>query len=134
MSATSCCGEQSNTQTHDHQTNRQHILLASRRAIPARWDQGQLRRQPAGADKRNAGDLPAHFQKDQPMSTNTRNQTNRILRYLRTGRGITPLSALSRFNCMRLAARIEELKDAGIRITSRMMHRNGRRFACYRLA
>jgi hypothetical protein len=35
---------------------------------------------------------------------------------------------------MRLAARIEELKDAGIRITSRMMHRNGRRFACYRLA
>jgi hypothetical protein len=68
------------------------------------------------------------------MSTNTKNQTNRILRYLRTGRGITPLSAFTRFKCMRLAARIEELKDAGIRITSRMMHRNGRRFACYRLA
>jgi hypothetical protein len=68
------------------------------------------------------------------MSTNTKNQTNRILRYLRTGRGITPLSALSRFGCMRLAARIEELRDAGIRINSRMMQRNGRRFACYSLA
>ena len=68
------------------------------------------------------------------MSTNTRNQTNRILRYLRTGRGITPLSAFTRFNCMRLAARIEELKDQGIRINSRMVHRNGRRFACYSLA
>ena len=68
------------------------------------------------------------------MSTNTKNQTNRILRYLRTGRGITPLSALSRFGCMRLAARIEELKGAGIRINSRMMQRNGRRFACYSLA
>jgi len=68
------------------------------------------------------------------MSTNTKNQTNRILRYLRSGRGITPMSALTRFGCMRLAARIEELKDAGIRINSRMMSRNGRRFACYSLA
>ena len=64
------------------------------------------------------------------MSTNTRNQTNRILRYLRTGRGITPLSAFTRFNCMRLAARIDELRDAGIRVRSRMMNRNGKRFAC----
>jgi hypothetical protein len=35
------------------------------------------------------------------MSTNTKNQTNRILRYLRTGHGITPLSAYTRFKCMR---------------------------------
>jgi hypothetical protein len=68
------------------------------------------------------------------MSTNTQTQTNRILRYLKTGRGITPLSALGRFRCMRLAARIEELRDAGIRIHSRMMNRNGKRFACYSLA
>ena len=68
------------------------------------------------------------------MSTNTKNQTNRILRYLRTGRGITPLSALTRFRCMRLAARIEELRDAGVKISSRMLNRGGRRFACYSLA
>ena len=64
----------------------------------------------------------------------TKTQTNRILRYLKTGRCITPMSALTRFKCMRLAARIEELKDQGIRINSRMVHRNGRRFACYSLA
>ena len=64
----------------------------------------------------------------------TKTQTNRILPYLRTGRGITPMSALTRFKCMRLAARIEELKDQGIRINSRMVHRNGRRLACYSLA
>jgi len=68
------------------------------------------------------------------MSTNTKNQTNRILRYLRTGRGITPLSAFTRFKCMRLAARIDEMRDAGIRVRSRMMNRNGKRFACYSLA
>jgi hypothetical protein len=68
------------------------------------------------------------------MSTNTKNQTNRILRYLRTGRGITPMSALTRFRCMRLAARIEELRDAGIKISSRMLNRGGKRFACYSLA
>jgi hypothetical protein len=66
--------------------------------------------------------------------TTTKNQTTRILRYLKTGRGITPMSALTRFRCMRLAARIEELKDAGIRINSRMMNRSGKRFACYSLA
>jgi len=66
--------------------------------------------------------------------TTTKNQTNRILRYLRTGRGITPLSALTRFKCMRLAARIEELRDSGIKISSRMMNRGGKRFACYSLS
>jgi hypothetical protein len=35
---------------------------------------------------------------------------------------------------MRLAARIEEMRDAGIRVRSRMMNRNGKRFACYSLA
>jgi hypothetical protein len=66
--------------------------------------------------------------------TTTKNQTTRILRYLKTGRGITPLSAFTRFKCMRLAARIEELRDSGVRINSRMMNRGGKRFACYSLS
>jgi hypothetical protein len=66
--------------------------------------------------------------------TTAKNQTNRILRYLRSGRGITPMSALTRFKCMRLAARIEELRDSGIKISSRMMNRSGKRFACYSLS
>jgi hypothetical protein len=76
--------------------------------------------------------LPAH--QDQTMSTNTKNQTNRILRYLRTGRGLTAISALTRFGCMRLAARIEEMRQEGIKVRSRTLRRNGKRFACYSLA
>jgi hypothetical protein len=68
------------------------------------------------------------------MSTNTKNQTNRILRYLRTGRGLTAISALTRFGCMRLAARIEEMRQEGIKVRSRTLRRNGKRFACYSLA
>ena len=67
------------------------------------------------------------------MSTNTKNQTNRILRHLKSGRGITPLSALTRFGCMRLAARIEEMRQEGIQVRSRTLRRNGKRFACYSL-
>jgi hypothetical protein len=63
------------------------------------------------------------------MSTNTKNQTNRILRYLRTGRGLTAISALTRFGCMRLAARIEEMRQEGIKVRSRTLRRNGKRFA-----
>jgi hypothetical protein len=70
---------------------------------------------------------------DQTMSTNTKNQTNRILRYLRTGRGLTAISALTRFGCMRLAARIEEMRQEGIKVRSRTLRRNGKRFACYSL-
>ena len=70
---------------------------------------------------------------NQTMSTNTRNQTNRILRYLRTGRGLTAISALTRFGCMRLAARIEEMRQEGIKVRSRTLRRNGKRFACYSL-
>jgi hypothetical protein len=81
----------------------------------------------------NAGHLPAHFHQDQTMSTNTKNQTNRILRYLRTGRGLTAISALTRFGCMRLAARIEEMRQEGIKVRSRTLRRNGKRFACYSL-
>lgn len=68
------------------------------------------------------------------MTTHTKTQTSRILRWLKAGNSISPLSAFTRFKCMRLAARIEELRDAGVRITSRTLHRNGKRFACYRLA
>ena len=64
----------------------------------------------------------------------TKTQTTKILRHLRAGNTISPLSAYTRFKCMRLAARIEELRDAGWQIASRMLNRNGRRYASYRLA
>lgn len=58
-------------------------------------------------------------------------QSERILRALKSGKPITPLSALKQFGCLRLAARIAELKRDGHAIQSRMTERNGKRFAAY---
>ena len=43
-------------------------------------------------------------------------QRNQILEYLLAGFSLTPLEALEKFGCFRLAARIEELRDMGYAI------------------
>lgn len=43
-------------------------------------------------------------------------QTQQILRYLEAGNSITGLEALTLFGCMRLPARIADLKKAGVPI------------------
>jgi len=44
-------------------------------------------------------------------------QNKQILHYLKTGKPITPLEALYQFGCLRLSARIFELKENGWPIT-----------------
>ena len=59
-------------------------------------------------------------------------QANRILRYLEAGNRLTALEALERFQCLRLAARIHELRDAGWQIEERTVEtRSGKRVAEY---
>lgn len=41
----------------------------------------------------------------------TKSQTQRILNYLLSGNKLTALDALKKFNCFRLASRINELRD-----------------------
>ena len=60
-------------------------------------------------------------------------QTNRIFQYLATGKTLTPLEAISKFGCMRLASRIDELRAAGIGIRTEMTRKNGKRYATYSL-
>lgn len=60
-----------------------------------------------------------------------KSQSEKILRVLQSGKPVTPLTALRRFGCLRLAARINDLKAEGHKIQSRMMERNGKRFAAY---
>ena len=56
-----------------------------------------------------------------------------ILAYLKTGASLTPIEALSRFGCLRLAPRCLELREAGYRIET-TIRRNGRKWwAEYRL-
>lgn len=58
-------------------------------------------------------------------------QNDNILRHLRKGRSLTPIRALERFGTMRLAARVRNLRDAGHPIHSRLVHRQGKKFAEY---
>jgi hypothetical protein len=65
---------------------------------------------------------------------NTETQTQAILRHMRSGYEITALEALKLFNCMRLAARIADIKDMGIDIADRWITRDdGKRFKAYRV-
>jgi hypothetical protein len=60
-------------------------------------------------------------------------QCDEILKHLKTGRSITPLVALDRWGCFRLAARIRELKDAGYRIQTHAIRIGEKRVASYLL-
>jgi hypothetical protein len=62
-------------------------------------------------------------------------QTEMILNHLRSGKTLTSLNALQLFGSMRLAARIQEIKDRGIKVNSHMIKlASGKRVAAYELA
>jgi hypothetical protein len=46
---------------------------------------------------------------------------------------ITPLDALKKFGCLRLAARINDLRDAGHFVRTDIVRKNGKKFARYSL-
>lgn len=60
-------------------------------------------------------------------------QRSSIFRHLRSGKRLTPLDALRKFGCLRLAARISELRLLGWPIVKTMVSVNGSTFARYRL-
>lgn len=59
-------------------------------------------------------------------------QKDRILSYLKR-RPLTPIQALEKFGCFRLAARIEELRSEGYQIKTERVERGEKRYARYRL-
>lgn len=62
-------------------------------------------------------------------------QSTDILSYLKSGLSITPLSALKLFGCLRLSARIHELRKRGHKIHAGIITtRKGARVAEYWLA
>ena len=48
-------------------------------------------------------------------------------------KSITAIQALNLYGCLRLAARINELRSDGIDVETEMVNRNGKRFARYYL-
>jgi Helix-turn-helix domain len=62
-----------------------------------------------------------------------KSQADLILGALRAGASLTQLDAYNRFQCLRLAARVEELRRAGWDIEKLDEKANGKHFARYRL-
>ena len=60
-------------------------------------------------------------------------QKNQILGHMRRNKTITPLQALELYGCLRLAARIQNLRDSGYKIATEWVMTPEKRFARYRL-
>ena len=58
-------------------------------------------------------------------------QANQILKCLESGASLTAIDALKRFGCLRLAARIEDLRSEGHPIITTMVTKNDSRVARY---
>lgn len=56
---------------------------------------------------------------DNANTSNSASQAESIRRHLEAGKSITAMEALKAFSCFRLAARIDDLKNAGLPIESR---------------
>jgi hypothetical protein len=53
--------------------------------------------------------------------------------WLSRGYGITQLQALEKWGCMRLSARVNDLRKTGLNIITHTVHSNGKSFARYTL-
>ena len=58
-------------------------------------------------------------------------QNQQILKYLQSGKKLSALDALKKFGCMRLGARIHNLKEEGHSIDTSFKTINGKTFAVY---
>ena len=62
----------------------------------------------------------------------TESQNRQILDYLKSGRSLTAMEALVKFGSLRLAARIDYLRNRGHDITTKMIKGDGKRYARYK--
>lgn len=63
----------------------------------------------------------------------SRSQTDQIRAALLAGLELTPIDALEKFGCLRLAARVADLRAEGLDIETVTETRNGKKFARYRV-
>jgi hypothetical protein len=61
-------------------------------------------------------------------------QSEAILEHLKSGLPLTPLEALERFGCLRLAARCREIREAGYPIETTIRREGRKHWAEYRLS
>lgn len=62
-----------------------------------------------------------------------KSQNTKIFNYLATGKSLTPIQALNKFGCFRLASRINDLRKQGHIIFTDSVTKNKKTFASYTL-
>ena len=68
------------------------------------------------------------------LTHNTTSQCFNIMQYLHNGNSLTSLEALNMFGCMRLPARVDDLRKEGHKIITTMIKLDsGKRVASYSL-
>ena len=67
------------------------------------------------------------------MKNTNKSQSLKILNHMMKRHSITPIEALNKYGCFRLAARIHELKNLGWTIKSSAVTRNNKQIAQYSL-
>ena len=60
-----------------------------------------------------------------------KSQYQKILAHLKKKKTITPMEALNLYGCFRLASRINEMRDDGIKILTTMIEDDGKHYAKY---
>ena len=60
-------------------------------------------------------------------------QNRVILNYLESGGSLSPIEALNKFQCFRLAARVRDLRKAGHDIQTTTVREDGKKYAVYSL-
>lgn len=58
-------------------------------------------------------------------------QKQQIKEHLSNGKKLTPIQALTKFGCFRLAARISDLRKEGLNIETKNVTKDGKTFASY---
>ena len=61
----------------------------------------------------------------------THSQNKRILAYMKSGRSITALLGLQLYGCLRLAARVYDLRQQGVKVKQRMIRIRDKRVSVY---
>lgn len=61
----------------------------------------------------------------------TQSQCEKILVHLQAGKSINPIQALNLYGCFGLGARIHDLKKDGNFIDTKMIYKNGSKYAEY---
>lgn len=60
-------------------------------------------------------------------------QNQKIKTHLLSGKSLTPIQALNKFGCFRLASRVNDLRNEGLKITTEIVKKNKKRFASYKI-